>query len=210
MLVHCARWTAGRDLILEVIGPPDNRQSVRQKDNIRRFLGYGAVEGGVVLDCASDRATLWAVGRLLSDQSHTFSTPLAQAMSGKAQPHEISATVAWFAPPRVGAAAYRGVQMKLIEPKDSVGTFAVSAPSDQPDANQIHNGTVIHRRWTGSKAAALGPNSSFELMIQRQIDDHVDPTDYAIVVSVAMAGVEEVYNQIRDRVAIKPLIQVVA
>src|SRR6266487_1428269 len=64
LLVHCARWTAARDLIIEVIGPTDNKFAVRQKDNVRRYLGYGAIDMGMVLDCATDRATLWAVGRL--------------------------------------------------------------------------------------------------------------------------------------------------
>ena len=72
LLVHCARWTSAHDLIVEVLGPADKKQHVRQKDNVRRYLGYGAVDVGMVLDCATDRATLWAVGRL---QKGTISTP---------------------------------------------------------------------------------------------------------------------------------------
>ena len=208
LLVHCARWTPARDLIVEILGPADGKFHVRQKDNVRRYLGYGAVEAGMALDCTNDRATLWAVGRLVKEQSHTFAVPLPAAMSGRAQPHEIATTVAWFAPPRVGAANYRGIRLKLVEPGDSATTFAVMATGGQPDTNQAHRGTVIHRRWTGEKAAALGANATFNLMIQRQPDEVDDPISYALVTTVTMPGVAEVYAQVRERVAIKPKVQV--
>ena len=42
LLVHTASWPqAASELIKQVLGPADNRQHVRQRDNIRRFLGYG-------------------------------------------------------------------------------------------------------------------------------------------------------------------------
>jgi hypothetical protein len=208
LLVHCARWTPARDLIVEILGPADNKLNVRQKDNVRRYLGYGAVDADRVLDCANDRATLWAVGQLTKEQSHTFAVPLPVVMSGKARLHEISTTVAWFAPPSVGAGNYRGVRLKLVEPKEPAASFAVKAAGHQPDANQAHRGTVIHRRWSGEKAAALAANASFELMVQRQIDEIDDPISYAVVTTVTMPGVEEVYTQVRDRVALKPRVRV--
>jgi hypothetical protein len=208
LLVHCARWTPAHDLIVEILGPADKKHHVRQKDNVRRYLGYGAVDVGMVLDCATDRPTLWAVGRLQKEQSHTFSVPLPAVMSGKPQLHELSATVAWFAPPRVGAANYRGVRLKLVEPTQPAATFAVKAAGEQPDTNQAHRGTVIHRRWAGEKAAALGANASFELMIQRQPDEIDDPMPYAVVTTVTMPGVAEVYTQVRERVAVKPKVPV--
>ena len=208
LLVHCARWTSARKLIVDTLGPADNKQHVRQKDNVRRYLGYGAVDAGMMLDCAADRATLWAVGSLQKGQSHTFSVPLPAIMSGKAQLHELSATIAWFAPPCVGTVSYRGVRLKLVEPTDTATTFAVKAAGEQPDTNQAHRGTVIHRRWVGEKAAALGVNASFELMIQRQPDEIDDLTAYAVAITVTMPGVAEVYTQVRDRVAIKPKVPV--
>jgi hypothetical protein len=204
LLVHCARWTAARDLIVEILGPPGGKLHIQQKDNVRRYLGYGAVDAANVMECATDRATLWAVGRLVKEQSHTFTVPLPALMSGKAQPHEVSTTVAWFSPPRVGYANYRGVRLKLVEPSQGIETFAVKASGDQPDTNQAHRGTVIHRRWSGEKAAALGAASGFELMVQRQPDEVDDPIAYAVVTTVTMPGVAGIYAQVRDRVAVKP------
>lgn len=208
MLVHSAKWTSARDLIVQTLGPADGGLHVQQKDNVRRFLGFGAIDGEVILDCTDDRATLWSVGRLNSDQAHTVRVPLPAAMAGKAIPHEVAVTVAWLAPPRVGAPKYRGVQIKMIEPNDSVTALAVEAGGLQPDYNQIHNGTVAHRRWEGKKAAVFGENATFDIVIQRQIDDVIDPTPYAVVVTLKMGGVSEIYTQIRNRLAIKPPVAV--
>jgi hypothetical protein len=209
LLVHCARWTTARDLIIEVIGPSDPKSHVRQKDNVRRYLGFGAIDGAVILSCADDRATLWGVGSLTRDQGHVFSVPLPAALSGKAQPHEFSATVAWFAPPRIGAAKYRGARLKLLEPTD-LGRLGLSASKHQPDTNQAHRGTVIHRRWVGSRAAALSQDASLSIVVQREPDEHDGPVRYAFVTTVMMPGVNEIYAQVRARVAVQPQIPVPA
>ncbi len=207
LLVHCARWTAARDLIIEILGPPQANQHVRQKDNVRRYLGYGAIDGGVILNCAADRATLWAVGNLARDQGHNFSLPLPAAMSGKAQLHELAATISWFAPPRVGTAKYRGARLKLVEP-DGLSTIGVVATKGQPDTNQSHRGTVIHRRWLGEKAAALVRDHTIQLIVQREPDEVYESIPYALVTTVDMPGVNEIYAQVRARVSIKPKVLV--
>ncbi|MFY0399269.1 S8 family serine peptidase [Brevundimonas naejangsanensis] len=209
LLVHGARWSAARDLIIEVLGPADGRQHVRQKDNVRRYLGYGAVDADAVLACAEDRATLWSVGELGSEQGHAFSVPLPAAMSARAQAHEISITVAWFAPPRVGAAAYRGARLRLVNPETGVELFAVAPDKAQPDDNQAHGGTVIHRRWVGDRAAALGEASAFVFNVQREPDNSGDDVAFAVVATVTMPGVAEVYTQVLNRVAVKPRTRVV-
>jgi hypothetical protein len=208
LLVHCANWTDARDLIIEVLGPSDPKQHVRQKDNVRRYLGYGAIDSKIVLSCAADRATLWAVGNLARDRGHTFSIPLPAALSGKAQSHELSATVSWFAPPRIGSAKYRGARLKLLEPNELM-TLGVAASKHQPDTNQTHRGTVVHRRWTGSKAAALADNHSLSVVVQREPDEFDELIPYALVTTVGMPGVEGIYAQVRARVSIKPKVQVI-
>lgn len=207
LMVHCARWTDARDIILEIIGPSDPKQHVRQKDNVRRYLGYGAIDRDVILNCAADRATLWSVGRLNRDQGHVYSLPLPASIAGKAQPHEISTTVAWFAPPRIGAAKYRGARLKLLEPA-AIGELGISSSKHQPDTNQTHRGTVIHRRWEGSKAAAVAQNGVLAFSIQREPDEHDEPVPYAVVTTLKMAGSNEIYNQVRARVAVQPRVRV--
>jgi hypothetical protein len=209
LLVHCARWTDARDLIIEVLGPADAKQHVRQKDNVRRYLGYGSIDGNIVLNCAADRATLWAVGSLSRDQGHAFSIPLPATLSGKAQHHELAATVSWFAPPKIGSSKYRGARLKLLEPT-KIMALGISASKSQPDTNQTHRGTVIHRRWSGSKAAALAVDDTFPVIVQREPDEFDEPIPYAIVTTIAMAGVGDIYAQVRARVTVKPKVRVVA
>jgi hypothetical protein len=207
LLVHCARWTDARDLIIEILGPPQPNQHVRQKDNVRRYLGYGAIDGNIILNCAADRATLWAVGGLAREQGHNFTIPLPAAMSGKAQLHELAATVSWFAPPRIGAAKYRGARLRLVEP-DGLQTIGVGATKGQPDTNQAHRGTVIHRLWSGERAAALVADHTLRLVIQREPDEVDEAIPYALVTTIAMPSVNEIYTQVRARVSIKPKVQV--
>ncbi|WP_444462948.1 S8 family serine peptidase [Rhodobacter capsulatus] len=192
LLVHGSRWTDARDLLIEVLGPPEGKFHVRQKDNVRRYIGYGAFDPDRIISCADDRATLWAVGTLAADQGKRFSIPWPAAMNAKAQPHGLSATLAWFSPPRPGAVAYRAVRMKIVEPTE-LGTAGIKASAFQPDPNQAHKGTVVHRRWEGDRAAAIAANGLFKLDVQREADDGDTPANFAIVVTLEMPGEIQVY-----------------
>jgi hypothetical protein len=208
LLVHGARWTAARDLLIEVLGPPEGKFSYRQKDNVRRYIGYGAYDPQLIINCANDRATLWAVGTLAANQGRRFRIPWPAAMNAKAQPHGISATLAWFSPPKPGAVAYRAVRMKIVEPASQLGTAGIKASGVQPDPKQAHKGTVVHRRWDGDKAAAIVADGFFELDVQREVDDGDTPANFALVVTIEMAGEIEVYTQVLNRIAIKPQVPV--
>lgn len=207
LLVHGARWTHARDLLIEVLGPADNRQHYRQKDNVRRYLGFGAFDPELIINCGEDKATLWAVGSLLSDQGKSFSIPWPAAMSGKAQPHAVTATLAWFSPVRAGAVAYRAVRLKIVEPAQ-LAVAGIAGAKLQPDPKQAHKGTVVHRRWDGDKAAAIAGNGVFSLAIQREKDDLPDAATFALAVTVEMPGVAEIYAQVRSRVAVQPQIPI--
>ena len=207
LLVHGAQWTNARDLLIEILGPPDGRHSYRQKDNVRRYLGFGVYDPELVISCASDRATLWAVGTMNADQGWRFRLPWPATMSGKTQPHGLRATLAWFSPPRPGAVAYRGVRMKIVEP-GQLGAAGVSALGVQPDPKQAHKGTVVHRRWAGQKASNIAGDGFFEIDVQREADDLDSAANYALVVTIEMPGEVEVYTQVRDRVALKPVVPV--
>lgn len=209
LLVHGARWTDARDLLIEVLGPPEGKYSYRQKDNVRRYIGYGAYDPDLIINCADDRATLWAVGALAADQGRRFRIPWPATMNAKAQPHGISATLAWFSPPKPGAVAYRAVRMKIVEPAAQLGAAGIKASGVQPDPKQAHKGTVVHRRWNGEKAAVIAADGFFDLDVQREVDDGDTPANFALVVTIEMAGEIEVYNQVLNRIAIKPQVPVV-
>lgn len=205
LLVHPAKWpdeTAA--LIREVVGPANPQQHVMQKDNIRRFLGYGLVDADDAVACAADRATFWAVGMLEADKTATVDIPIPIVMGGKALPHFLSATLAWFAPTIPGRKSYRAVRLKILEP-EALNSLRVKAHSNQPDTNQTNRGTVFTRCWSGDRAPVVGPDTTLSLTVQRDPDQGLvvdEPIPFGLAVTLSMPTIVEVYQQIRQRLGI--------
>jgi hypothetical protein len=202
LLSHPARWPdAAATLIRATIGPPEGKNHVRQKDNIRRFLGYGPVAGDDAVACAADRATFWAVGTLERDKIVPIAVPVPAAIGGQARPHALSATLAWFTPVSPGRKSYRSVRLKLLEPGE-IGALGVKAHSNQPDTNQTNRGTLFARCWNGNKAPIVGPDMSILFTVQRDPDQGVpidDPIPFGLAVTLTMPGIVEIYEQVRQR-----------
>jgi hypothetical protein len=93
--------------------------------------------------------------------------------------------------------------MRIVEPEQT-GAAGIKATGMQPDPKQIMKGTVIHRHWEGEKAAVLANGADFLLDVQRQPDDLDASAHFALVVTIQMAGVAEIYDQVLSRVNIKP------
>jgi hypothetical protein len=205
--VHTATWpTDAADLIKSVLGPNDPKQHVRQRDNIRRFLGYGIVSADDAIYCASDRATFWAAGTLASETRRSIVVPLPVCMSGQSRPHSVSATLAWFTPVQPGRQSYRSVRLSLLA-SEEVNEFRVLPAKSQPDINQAGRGTIFSRRWEGDKAPALAESSAVEFVVQREPDQGTkldEQVPFGLAVTVAMPGVIELYNQARARSAVRP------
>jgi hypothetical protein len=205
LLAHPARWPEdSAALIRTTIGPADPKKHVQQKDNIRRFLGFGCVDADDAVACASDRATFWAAGTLDPDKIAVINVPVPAVMGGKAQPHAVAATLAWFAPTSPGRKSYRAVRLKILEP-DGLADLRVKAHSNQPDSNQTNRGTLFTRCWSGDKAPIVGANMSIPFTVQRDPDQGNvidDPVPYGLAVTLTMPGVVEIYEQVRQRLTI--------
>lgn len=205
LLAHTARWPEdSAALIREVIGPPEGRFHVRQKDNIRRFLGFGMVDVDDAVACADDRATFWATGVLEREKIATIEVPVPVAMGGQARPHALAATVAWFTPTAPGRKSYRSVRLKLLEP-GALDALSVRPLGDQPDGNQTNKGTLFMRRWAGDRAPVVGSNMKLLLVVQRDPDQGVtidDPISFGLAVTLAMPGVVQIYEQVRQRLGL--------
>ena len=211
LLAHPAKWpTEAADLVRATLGPADGRQHVRQKDNIRRFLGYGYVDGDAAVACAADRATFWAAGTLEPEKSAKVAVPIPIAMHRRAQSHALTATLAWFTPVMPGRRSYRCVRLKLLEP-EKLAAFAVEGSGRQPDSNQANRGTLFSRSWSGERAPIVGDGTTVQLVVQRE-PDQGDVTDEAVpfglAVTVTMPGVVEIYDQVRARIAPQPEVRV--
>ena len=207
LLAHPAKWpTDAADLVLSTLGPADGRQHVRQRDNIRRFLGYGHVDGDEAVACAADRATFWAAGTLDPEKSATVAVPIPVAMHGRAQFHALSATLAWFTPVMPGRRSYRCVRLKLLEPEE-LAALAVEGSKRQPDSNQANRGTLFSRCWSGQRAPIVEDGTTVQLVVQREPDQSGvtdEAVPFGLAVTVAMPGVVEIYDQVLARIAPQP------
>lgn len=208
LLVHPARWPdATATLMRDLLGPSGRGQASRQKDNIRRFIGYGAFDADDAVACANDRATFWAVGVLGNERSVDVSVPIPAAIGGRTLPHYITATLAWVTPVQPGRKAYRAVRMKILDPHD-IENLGVSAHGNQPDGNQTNRGTVYTRCWSGDRAAVVAANMALPLKIQREPDagttvDEMVP--FGLAVTVAMPGQIALYEEVRARIRPAPV-----
>jgi hypothetical protein len=207
LLAHPARWPHdAAALIRATLGPPEGRYHQRQKDNIRRFLGFGCVEADDAVACAADRATFWAAGTLERDKVAVIDVPVPIAISGEARAHALSATLAWFTPIAPGRKSYRSVRLKLLEPRDQEA-LGVQPDPNQPDGNQTRRGTLFTRRWSGDRAPVVGPKMVISLTVQRDPDQGVpidEAVPFGLAVTLTMPGVVEIYEQVRQRLGVAP------
>jgi hypothetical protein len=205
LLAHTAKWPEDTaDFIRGVIGPLGGRHHARQKDNIRRFLGFGIVDPEEAIACADDRATFWATGFLRPNKCVRVEVPIPSVISGQPRPHALSATLAWFTPTAVGRKNYRTVRLKLNEP-DGLEDLGVRPHRAQPDYNQTNRGTLFMRRWTGDRAPVVGENAFVRLIIQRERDlgPIVDePIPFGLAVTLTMPGVVGIYEEVRQRLGL--------
>jgi Subtilase family len=208
LIAHPAQWPEDAAAFIGAqIGPNDPRQFVRRRDNVRRFLGIGCVDVEGAVACAAERATLWGVGQLGTEDGNVIEIPVPACLAGQARPHEIRATLAWFTPVMPGRQAYRAVRLFLLDPDEALlADLGLAAFKDQPDVNQIRRGTLIHRRWYGERAAALVQGDLIGLQVQREPDTVPQDGDvnYALAVTIEMPGENRIYEQVRTRVAVAP------
>jgi hypothetical protein len=204
LFAHGARWPdATADFIRVTLGPHGRGQAPRQRDNMRRFCGYGVVDSSEVVACAADRATFWATGAIGPQEAVRIDVPVPQCIGGKAQPHELAATLAWFTPILPGRQSYRMVRLSLLDPQE-IADLQVTATREQPDANQAKRGTLLSRRWSGNRAPIVHSEMFVSLIVQRDPDQGEaidDPIPFAFAATLAMPAVVELYEEVRARLA---------
>ena len=136
------------------------------------------------------------------EQSSVVEVPIPMCIGGRALPHALVATLAWFTPVQPGHRSYRSVRMTLLEPEDCE-QLRVHSASDQPDANQVKRGTILSRRWSGNRAAVIIENMSARLIIQREPDQGSavdEEVPFGLAVTLTMPSIVELYDQVRARI----------
>lgn len=211
LLAHTARWPIDTSALIKgTLDPTGKKYHGHQKDDVRRFLGYGIVDGDSAVACADDRATFWVAGEVREKEVVRVSIPIPTAISGKARAHSFAATLAWFTPTHVGAKAYRAVRLLLVD-DEKIESLGVSKASSQPDSRQGNKGTLISRRWEGSKSPNVVDDTTITLRVQREPDvpgmRTDDPIPFGLAVTLEMPGVVEIYEEVRQRLAVQPKVR---
>jgi len=210
LIVHRAEIPAdGRSLIEEVFGPRESKLSTQRASNVFKMFGLGVPKLDETVACLGTRATLWGVGSIGADDVRAFQVPLPECLSAFRGLRRVSATVTWFTPVTPGRRAYRSVRLTVEEPEEHELTKLLSSATRfQPDRQRIERGTVFQRAWEGTVRRSFREGETFEIRIARKPDPFVDlpdVVDFAVVVSLECFDDDQpVYEQIRERISIKP------
>lgn len=131
--------------------------------------------------------------------------PVPAAFGGKARPHALTATLAWFTPVIARRRAYRAVRLKLLEPA-GIERLRVDPVSDQPDSNQSNRGTLFSRSWAGERAPNVAADMTIQLEVQREPDQGAaidEAVPFGVAITLAMPGIIQIYDQVRARMAVR-------
>jgi hypothetical protein len=206
LVAHPASWQGADEFITATKFPvPAGWDQMRRE--VSRHIGYGFVSPADAMSCASDRATLWAAGRLLPQQAVSFSVPVPDDFSRTADVRSVKATLAWLSPTRPGHQAYRASKLRVIPLSNNTKNALGVAPIVEPPWTQTEAGTLIHRQWEGQAFGHLAAGGTLSIQVQREKDQGPlldDAIPFGLVVSVLMNDKASIYDEVLARVAVKP------
>ena len=204
-LVHGASWPqeiAGR--IEEIYGPNGRYKHAARRDNVARILGYGAPGADGIQTCTPERATLVGYGQLKDREVAVCRIPLPPCVTGVGEPRMVTITLAWFAPVNARNRLYR---MARFEVKQKLETeFGTPSVREQPGFHSTKRGTIWHRRFKGSKALQFVEDGKLKIEISCRVRDRASDASipYGLVVSIEAESGVPLYQEIRDRLVIRP------
>lgn len=120
----------------------------------------------------------------------TISVPVSQAIGGKAEPHSLLVTLAWFTPVAPGRKSYRTCRLAILNPA-SIAALGVDGHGWQPDENQTNRGTIFSRCWEGNNAPVVAADMTIPIIVQREPDQGTTIDDsgvFGLAVTLAMPG----------------------
>ena len=200
LLVHGATWGEAGGKLDEAFGP-GGRDWQRHRDNISRFLGYGRPEIDRVLDCAAERATLFAFGEIEQDMQDEFDIPLPPSIEGSTELRRLTMTLAWLTPVNARHQQYRSATLELLSAGDASYSLAVARTSAQPTHIAISRGTLSHCVFEGDSAIAFldGGLLKFRVACRAQAGALNGGVPYAVAISLETgvgSGIA-IYDEVR-------------
>ncbi len=210
LLVHGAQHDdqAERALIASLKTP---KNSIRFKEVMARYIGYGAVNIERVLACTEQRATVMGCGEIKETQVHEYRFPLPLCLSGSQNWRRMVITLAWFSPINPAHRNLREAKLEL-KPAGKWKETELKLKSQEADHNQVLRGTVQHEILEGESHIAAYQEDGHILLHVTCKKDATEKLDVAIPYGLAVTlevaeGVDiPIYQQIRDK--IKPQVAV--
>jgi hypothetical protein len=208
LLVHAATWGEAGDKLEQALGPA-GKDWQRRRDDISRFLGYGRPEIDRVLDCAAERATLFAFGDIEQDFQDEFNIPLPPSIEGSTELRRLTMTLAWITPINARHQQYRSATLELLPAGDESYSLAVERARGQPTHIAINRGTLSHCIFEGESAVAFldGGVLKFRVACRAQAGVLDERVPYAVAISLETgvgSGIA-VYDEVRA--AVQPAVR---
>lgn len=179
----------------------DSGNSKRFKDVVARFLGFGSIAPGRMLECGPERATALGWGDLEADQAHLYRVPLPPALADRRLWRRVTVTLACASPINPRHRNYRRAAMWATVDGDHL-----AVRRQQVDAKTAQRGTVQHEVWEGERATTFPDGAFITVQVNCREDGGAlaGAVPYALVVSLEVAeGIDvPVYEQVRDRVRV--------
>lgn len=211
LLVHGAAWGDAGAKLDDAFGP-GGKAWMRHRDNIARFLGYGRPDIARVLDCAAERATLFAYGDIERDRQDEFDIPLPPSIEGATEVRRLTMTLAWLTPVNARHQQYRSSTLELLPAGDAAYSLAVERLRHQPTHIAINRGTLSHCIFEGESAVAFLDGGMLKLRVEcrAQAGALDDPVPFAVAISIETgvgSGIA-VYDEVRA--AVQPAVRATA
>jgi len=123
------------------------------------------------------------------------------------EPRSITLTLAWFSPVNVRHRAYRRAKLEL-QPLDLATSAGVSRLPEQPSDKSVPRGSLFHVRYHGDNAVAFVDDGHMRCRVFcREQGDALDqPIGYGLAVTIEAGEGVPVYQEIRQRLGIQPLV----
>jgi hypothetical protein len=211
VLAHGARWESSCVTTLQgLVNSGGKLHWEHEREELARFLGYGSVEIDRVLDCTERRATLLGWGRIRAGEVDRYQVPLPPGLNGIHGFRAVSATLGWLTPVNLSHRMYRMAKLDVAPGADKLFSLGVGGSKEQPPPNANARGTLLHRRWEGTKAAPFVDNGNLVVDVgctspTGLLDDAI-PYGMAISLEVGpdvnVAVYDEVLVQLRQAVAV--------
>jgi hypothetical protein len=203
LLIHGSKWMGKTQLLSTICGPNDAKRHEERRENVSRFIGYGAFDLNKVSECAQNRATLIGYGTVDKINAQEYRIPLPECLAGCKVNRSLTVTVAWFSPIDPGRERYRRVKLEA-NPLKPFETLGVERTKEHPSKNAIERGTVVHSRYDGNSAVAFEEDHII-LQISFRGDDlpkKNDPIRYGIAVTIEAETILPIYDEISQRLKI--------